>query len=203
MSDVASGDLKQYLHLRNRRVYLYCLLAGLLAMFAGAFYYQSTHQGHLTQVNEQTGAQGSGGSAISGGMSQDDRAHIAELMAKIQTNPEDVASLVDLGDHFIQADDFERAKFFLQKATALTADDAKAWKLLGMAYYRLDNFAEAATSFEFLIKKDKSPANYYSLAVLYKYHLKEPEKAKTLFAEALTLPNLNSDIKSKIEEELK
>lgn len=203
-------------HAQDRRIFLLILLAGILAMFGGAFWYQNSHPGHLTEVTEVTGAKGGeqrGNGAQGGGqsggmpglstaMSQDEMAHIAENMGKLQNDPNNPALLLDLGEHFLQSGNFDKAELFLERGSKADPDNARIWHLLGLAQYRLEKYDRAALSFEELIKHDRNGPNLYSLAVLYKYFLNSPEKARVLFEQALALPGLDDKLKEKIKEEL-
>ncbi len=207
-----SENIQYNPHAQDKRIFLLVLLAGILAMFGGAFWYQNAHPGHLTEVTEVRGAGQRGNTAQSEGqtgmpglttaMSQDEMAHIAENMGKLQSDPNNPALLLDLGEHFLQSGNFDKAELFLERGSKAAPDNAKIWHLLGLAQYRLEKYDQAALSFEELIKYDKSGPNLYSLAVLYKYFLSQPEKAKVLFNQALALPGLDDKLKGKIKEEM-
>lgn len=195
-------------HAQDKRIFLLVLLAGILAMFGGAFWYQNSHPGHLTEVTEVRGGEQRGNVAQAGvpglatAMSQDEMAHIAENMGKLQNDPNNPALLLDLGEHFLQSGNFDKAELFLERGSKAAPDNAKIWHLLGLAQYRLEKYDQAALSFEELVKHEKSGPSLYSLAVLYKYFLNQPAKAKDLFNQALALPDLDDKLKGKIKEEI-
>jgi tetratricopeptide (TPR) repeat protein len=97
-----------------------------------------------------------------------DQAKVATLMAKISTNPKDVASLRTLGDIYFQAADYATASTWQQKILAIDAKDVTAHLALGAAQFNLGNASEAEKQWKQVVAIDPRQAEaHYDLGFLY------------------------------------
>ncbi len=99
---------------------------------------------------------------------QIDQAQVAQLMEKIAANPNDVASLVQLGDIFFQAGDYNVAGAWMQKAVTIDPKNVTARLALGAAQFNLGNGVEAERQWREVIAIDPENVEaYYDLGFLY------------------------------------
>ncbi|MCI0584019.1 MAG: tetratricopeptide repeat protein [Chloroflexi bacterium] len=97
-----------------------------------------------------------------------DEALVATLMGRIQADPSDTAALLELGDAFFNAEDFETAATWLEKLLVLEPDNVSGLLALGASYYNLGRDAEAKA--EWLAVLELEPDNvyaHYDLGFLY------------------------------------
>ncbi|TAJ99601.1 MAG: hypothetical protein EPO36_11110 [Chloroflexota bacterium] len=97
-----------------------------------------------------------------------DQAKVATLMSRIQADPSDTAALLELGDTFFNAEDFETSIVWFEKLVALEPDNIPGLLALGAANYNLANDAEAKA--RWLKVLDLEPDNvvaHYDLGFLY------------------------------------
>jgi len=97
-----------------------------------------------------------------------DEALVATLMGRIQADPNDTAALLELGDAFFNAEDFETAATWLEKLLVLEPDNVSGLLALGAAYYNLGKDVEAKA--EWLTVLELEPDNvyaHYDLGFLY------------------------------------
>ena len=76
-----------------------------------------------------------------------DEAHVAELRAAAESEPEDVQARVDLGNLFFDAQRFEDAVPWFEAALVLNPEEVDVSTDLGVAYYFLDDTDRALAQF--------------------------------------------------------
>lgn len=136
-------------------------------------------------------------------LSQEQMAEVSELMAKLKENPNDSATLVALGDVFLQAGDWTRAEFFLSRAVLSKPGDARPRYMLGIALHQQNKIGQAVKTFEELLAIEDDPSAMYNLGVIYKYQAQDPKRAEELFKKILTLPGVSPEVLEKAQGELK
>jgi tetratricopeptide (TPR) repeat protein len=97
-----------------------------------------------------------------------DEAKVATLMARIQADPNDTDALLELGDAFFQAQDFETSATWLQKLVDLEPNNVRGRLALGAALFNLGKADEAET--QWLAALDLEVDNveaHYDLGFLY------------------------------------
>jgi len=97
-----------------------------------------------------------------------DQARVAELMAKIQANPRDIASLQALGDLFFDAADYDTAAGWMDKILALEPKNVTARLALGAARFNAGRPTEAEKEWRAVLAID--PRNleaHYDLGFMY------------------------------------
>jgi hypothetical protein len=106
-----------------------------------------------------------------------DEAAVAALMEKIQANPNDIDTLLQLGDQFYAAEDFATAASWFAKAAEVDPKETKALLALGASKYNqgsvesdqaLLDEAEAAWQ-QVLVIDPKNVEAHYDLGFLYLY----------------------------------
>ena len=127
---------------------------------------------------------------------------ITELMRKLQTNPNDTEALIALGDIFMTAQEWARAEVFLTRAMVSKPAETKPRYMLGICQYRQDKMKDAAKTFEDLIAINEDPAVMFNLAVIYKHHLGQADKAKELLHKIIDSAEADTDTIGRAREEL-
>jgi cytochrome c-type biogenesis protein CcmH/NrfG len=129
--------------------------------------------GVVVGVYEIGGGQGkdeprSGEAAEAPGLSPGDRVLVAKLMRKVKANPNDAATLVQLGNVFFNAQDYNSAGGWMKRAVAIEPRNAKARLALGAAEFNLGQSADARRDWLRVIAVDAENVEaYYDLGFLY------------------------------------
>jgi tetratricopeptide (TPR) repeat protein len=131
-------------------------------------------------------------------------AAIPALMAKLQENPRDGKTILDLAEAFMRGRDWQRAEHFYGQAIALDPKNAGAYYHRAIASLELKKFQEALADFESLLAiKPDVAETHYSIGMLYKYELKNPQSAKEHLQKALDLKPADKEFLAELEKELK
>jgi cytochrome c-type biogenesis protein CcmH/NrfG len=97
-----------------------------------------------------------------------DQAKVAELMGKIQANPQDAESLMALGDEFFKADDFATAAGWFTKVTQIEPTKIRGFLALGAAAFNRGDDATAEAAWKQVVAIDeKNVEAHYDLGLLY------------------------------------
>ena len=97
-----------------------------------------------------------------------DEARVAALMARIQQDPKDTAALLELGDTFFQAGQYQAAVTWLDKLVALEPNNVRARLALGAAQFNLGDVVAAETQWTEVLKVDPDNVEaHYDLGFLY------------------------------------
>ncbi len=97
-----------------------------------------------------------------------DQAKVADLMARIQANPRDVASLLALADAFGKAGDDASAGDWATKALAVDPKNVDGYLALGVAQFNLGYQTKAEASWKQAVAVDsKNVLAHYYLGFLY------------------------------------
>jgi len=176
---------------------LAALGAALAVMLITSFIYRMNHpslvkQGRAPQQN----------AAPEQGMSAAATGELTELMRMMQENPNDPEVLQTLAQHFMDTGDWQRAQTFLNKLVVAAPADSRPLYMLGISQYQLGQHAEAATTFERLIKLEDDPMARYNLAVLYGHFLGAPEKARPHLEAILASGTAGEELKARAKAEL-
>lgn len=127
---------------------------------------------------------------------------LGKLMARLQAEPKNPDLLVEIGGLFMEAKEWDRARFFLSRAVVAAPADTRPRYMLGISLFRLGNAQEAATVFEDLLELRDEPAARFNLAVLYKYHLNRPDDAKKQLEALIASPDADADTIAQAKAEL-
>lgn len=190
------------------------LLTALLSMFAASF------QGFMQSPVPVSSANGRGGMeagaippeplGIAGlpdggaslALTEKQADELSELMRRLQANPQDTEALLEIGETFLMGQDWARAQVFLARAVASAPEDSRPRYMIGICLYQQGKMPEAAAAFEKLLSLKEDPAVQYNLAVIYKYHLNERDKAKELFNKIIASPEADLDTIEMAKKEL-
>jgi cytochrome c-type biogenesis protein CcmH/NrfG len=97
-----------------------------------------------------------------------DEAKVAELMARIQADPNDTEALFELGDAFFQAQDFATAVTWLEKLVDLEPNNVRGRLALGAAQFNLGDSAAAETQWVAVLDLEADNVEaHYDLGFLY------------------------------------
>jgi cytochrome c-type biogenesis protein CcmH/NrfG len=101
-------------------------------------------------------------------LSPGDQARLSKLMRTLKANPDDVKTLVAIGNVFFNARDFNGAGSFMQRALTVEPENVDARLALGAAEFNLNDVPDARRDWQRVI--DADPENveaYYDLGFLY------------------------------------
>jgi cytochrome c-type biogenesis protein CcmH/NrfG len=97
-----------------------------------------------------------------------DEALVANLMTKIQADPNDTVSMMQLGNAFYEAADFGAAATWFGKILDVDKTDTRARLALGAAYFNLGDMASAETAWLAVLAQDAANVEaHYDLGFLY------------------------------------
>lgn len=97
-----------------------------------------------------------------------DEAAVADLMARIQEDPEDADALMSLGDAFFAAGQFDVSAEWLGRLVALEPENSRALLALGAAQYNSGNAEDAEASWIRVIELEPDNVEaHYDLGALY------------------------------------
>jgi tetratricopeptide (TPR) repeat protein len=97
-----------------------------------------------------------------------DEARVAALMARVQQDPKDTAALLELGDTFFQAGQYQAAVTWLDKLVALEPNNVRGRLALGAAQFNLGDDVAAEAHWTEVLKVDPDNVEaHYDLGFLY------------------------------------
>lgn len=136
-------------------------------------------------------------------MSSEVMSAVPELMARVKDNPKDEEAILELGEIFNRAGDWQKSLHFWTKAVELNPDNLGAHFHRAYALVELQRYEEAIPDYEFIIRaKPGSYQAHYYLGMIYKHVLSKPEVAKRHFQLALDAKPKESELASDIQKEL-
>ena len=177
---------------------LLLLLLGFMAMFAASFSnFMRAPADSTVRMNAASPE-----SAPEPGLTEQQAEELAALMVKIQTNPNDVDALMEIGNIFLAAEDWGRVEVFLSRAVVSRPTDMRLRYILAVALYQQEKMREAAAAFAQVLTLEKNPAAQYNLAVIYKYHMDKADEARLLFEQIVASPDADMDTVNRAKKEL-
>ncbi len=190
----------------SRRIVLAALSVGFVAMFALSV---SWRMGDHPLIRQRTAAVRSAATAetprsmMEQGAESPQGQAVMTLMQKMKDNPNDVNTLLEIAGIFAEQGDNEGAKSMVQRALVAAPSDARPPYLMGVILAREGAWDEAARQLERSITLKDDAATRYSLAVIYRYHLKQEDKARANYETAARIcedPALASMIKAELDK---
>ncbi len=128
---------------------------------------------------------------------------IGELMRRLQQNPHDVALMNSVAEGLMNAEQWDAAATFVDRALAEDNNNFTANFLHGIILHKKGQYKDAAKALEKAIAiKDDARARY-SAAVLYLYFLKNSAMGRKHLDKGLALPDLPKDMRELFEKELR
>jgi cytochrome c-type biogenesis protein CcmH/NrfG len=102
------------------------------------------------------------------GLSPGDQVRVSQLMRKLKAKPKDVATLVQLGNVFFAARDYNSAGSWMKQAVAIEPGNVKARLALGASEFNIGDVADARRDWLRVVAADpKNVEAYYDLGFLY------------------------------------
>lgn len=190
------------------------LLLGLLAMFTASFRAvvettvspvpqrnaAAVNAGEVSPTPAGIAALPDGGPELA--LTEKQADDLTELMRALQANPEDADALMKIGDTFLMAKEWQRAEVFLNRAVLSRPADVRPRYMLGICLYQQGKIDEARQAYTELLDIREDPPALYNLALIYKYHLNNPDKAGELLQKLLNSPETDVDTLEKAKKEL-
>ena len=97
-----------------------------------------------------------------------DEAKVADLMAKLQANPDDTATLLALANEFYAGEEYDVAGTWLDKVLALEPENIEALLARGAVSFNLGDLAAAETTWNKVVAIDpKNVEVHYDLGFMY------------------------------------
>ena len=191
----------------SRRVVLAALALCLCAMFVLSVAWRLGDHPLIRQKAPAAAAQSTTGSDAMRSMMEQSadspQGAIMGLMQKMKDNPNDVDTLLELATLFAEQGDNDGARSMAERALVAAPSDHRPPYLLGVILSRTGAWDEAAKYLERSISLKDDAATRYSLAVIYRYHLHQEDKARTNYETAARIcedPTLASMIKAELEK---
>lgn len=192
----------------KRRTVILIIGLSLAAMFLTSFLYRTMKQNLIVEHRAAPQA-GSGagpqtqGEGMPPAMQEAMQKEIGKLMLKMQENPDDVETLVELASYFMNMQSWDKAQVFLNNAVVLKPADPEILYRLGICSFQLEQPAEAAGYFEQIAALEPTHAHaLFNLGVLYRHYLDRPEEAEEIFKELAALPDAPQELVDAARKEL-
>lgn len=131
-----------------------------------------------------------------------DQDEISALMQFVGNHPHDVKMILLLAQKLMQAEQLEPALNFAKRAQLEDPQNFDALYLTGMILHRTGQYTSAAETLTKALALKDDPSLRYSLGVLYCYFLKDKAAGIRHLQKGLALPNISSDLKQTLEQEL-
>ena len=128
---------------------------------------------------------------------------IMGLMQKMQADPHNVETLLELAQVFAEQGDPAAAQDRAERAVVAAPSDHRPPYLLGVVLGGQGKWQEAAEQLERSVSLKDDASARYSLGVIWRYHLKDEAKARPHFDMAAKLssdPALASMIKAELDK---
>lgn len=188
---------------RARRLVIAIVALGLAAMFASSLAYRMGDH-PLTRHIAVSPAPSAGDMRDARAPESPDpqAAAVMELMQKMQQDPNNVDTMLEIATLFASQGNAESAKSMLERAALSAPSDPRPPYLLGVQLAQAGQWDEAARSLERSLGLKDDASTRYSLGVLFRYHLQQEEKAREQFEKAAAICT-NPSLSSMIETELK
>lgn len=187
----------------SRRIVLGALGLGIVVMFALSIAWRMGDHPLIRQRAAQTSAAEAPRSMMEQGAESPQGQAVMSLMQKMKDNPNDVDTLLEIARIFAEQGDNEGAKSMAERALVAAPSDARPPYIMGVLLSREGSWDEAAKQLERSISLKDDAATRYSLAVIYRYHLKQENKARENYEIAARIcedPALASMIKAELDK---
>lgn len=181
------------------RMVLAFMIFALVVIFIGSFVYRMEKPSLEVHRKQAAGTMPeSMQQAMNGPMKE-----VLALMQKLQEHPDDPALQLQMAERFMAMGSFDRAKRFLDKVVKERPDDPEVQNALGVTLYNLKDLDGSKAAFEAVLARD--PEDYrarFNLGLLYKYALKQPDKAAEAFKAVVASPKTDPETRATAKKEL-
>lgn len=177
----------------RKLVLLVCGLS-LLAMFGVSVVYRAANPNLTVHAKKKTSSMGAMASGMGG---------LQEMMAKVETEPDNVENLMNLANAFLMMRAWDRALVFLERAKALQPDNVGILKSVGICYFQKQMHEQAVEIYERILALQPGDAlSHYNLGIIFKHYLNDPQSAATHFRIVADMPNGDGEMKKHARTEL-
>ncbi len=161
------------------KYFLIITLALCLGLMAYAVVSQRISNPSLvTHVAHQMASQGAPqGTMPSAAMPEDTGGEMGRLMRMVGDDPDNVEKLAELGAALIAQEKYREAGLFLERARKLDPKNADVLYYLGYTAHQEGDPQKAAGLMEESLKQQDRAAVHFSLANIYRYYIKDEERA--------------------------
>lgn len=182
--------------LTGRRLVILVAAAGLTVIFATSFWYRMEHPSLRVEMRSERQAPP--------GMGQgQDMGRIQDLMAKLQSDPNDLPTTLELAEAFLSMRAYDRAEAFLNRARAIKPDEPAILRGMGMIHFERKEYDLAAKDFETLLAREADDAvTRYNLGIVLKYYLNRPDEAARHFQAVRDNAKADSGLRQEAAQEL-
>ena len=133
----------------------------------------------------------------------DAMAPVPDLMARLNNDPQDEQTVLELAEIFSRVQDWDKAILFWSKAVTLNSENLGARYHRGTALLHQQRYDEAIKDYEFILQvQPQAYQALYYLGVINKYGFKNNDAAKKYFQQALDLKPEDKEMASDLEKEL-
>jgi Flp pilus assembly protein TadD len=190
----------------GRKAVILSVVGAVVVMFVASFVYRMNHPNlfvKVKQTRQQSAEQGatppSGmGAGMGGNMAQ-----VKEFMARVETNPDDVEALINLGNSFLMMRAWDRALPPLEKANELKQGNTEVLKAIGIAYFNKEDFVKATAAYDEILEIDPNDTlALFNLGVIHKHYFKKSDQARVYFEKILILEKEDMEMRKLAKQEL-
>lgn len=131
---------------------------------------------------------------------------VGQLMQKVAQNPQDLESTLKLAESLMSLGEWQGAENFAQKAVSLASgnpEEIRPLLMLALIHHNNGKHEQAAELLEKSLEKRDDPIARYNLGILYAHYLKQADKGRDQFRQALSHEGIAPGLKAAIEDELK
>lgn len=136
-------------------------------------------------------------------LAPEDAEKLGNAMTRLRENPADAELLLSIADIFGRNKDWRNALGFLERAAEVAPKDFRPQYLRGITLANMNEHARAAEAFEKALELDATNTrSRFNLAVLYRYYLNKPEKARELLRDVASSPLADPALREQAKKEL-
>jgi len=194
----------------GRKAVILSVVGAVAVMFVASFIYRMNHPNLFVKVKQPRQQTAGRGATPPPGMGQGmgqgmggNMAQIKEFMARVETNPDDVAALINLGNSFLMMRAWDRALKPLEKANELKQGNTEVLKAIGIAYFNKEDFVKATACYDEILEIDPNDTlALFNLGVIHKHYFEKPDQAKRYFEKILELEKEDTEMRKLAKQEL-
>lgn len=187
----------------GQKAVVFALLCAIVAMFVGSFLYRMKSSGLVVEVRQEGGMGAMGGQGGPMGMMGVDMDQLRELMRKIEQNPDDPKTQLELANIFMMMQAWDKALEFVSMAAKTAPDNPEVHRALGMVRFERKEYPEARKAFETVLKKEPGDAlAHYNMGILLKHYMGKPAEGDAHFRRVVQLNPKDADVLKSAQEEL-
>jgi tetratricopeptide (TPR) repeat protein len=191
----------------GRKTVILAVVASVAVMFVTSFVYRMNNPNLFVQVKQQQttgdGHDHGDNPAPPPGMGQGGMSQIKTFMDAVEKNPNDVESLINLGNAFLMMRAWDRALEPLEKANSLQPGNVNVLKSIGIAHFNKEDFVGASKAYDQILEvKPDDTLALFNLGVIFKYYFEKPDQAQIYFEKVLNLEKEDAELIKMAKQEL-